>query len=70
MVPGDIFPKLVTDYAPYLAVPLEVIYREVMDTFQWPLVWRQEYVSIIPKSPCPEDLGGGVPEHFMHQSLL
>ena len=58
MVPGDVFPQLVSNYAPYLAVPLEVVYKEVMTTYQWPLAWRQEYVSIIPKSACPEDLGG------------
>ena len=58
MVPGDIFPQLVSNYAPYLAEPLEKIYRGVVDTFHWPQVWRSEYVTIIPKSPSPEDLGG------------
>ena len=58
MVPGELFPQLVTNYAPYLSQPLEMIYNEVFITYHWPLVWRNEYVTIIPKGPNPDDLGG------------
>ena len=58
MVPGDIFPQLVAHYSIFLAEPLEKIYNGVITTYHWPLVWRNEYVSIIPKSSAPEDLGG------------
>ena len=57
MVPGDIFPQLVTNYAVSLSEPLEWIYKSVFETYHWPLVWRNEYVTIIPKCPDPEDLG-------------
>ena len=57
-VPGDIFPQLVTNYAMDLAQPLQWIYQGVVDTYHWPMVWRNEYVTIIPKSASPEDLGG------------
>ena len=57
MVPGDIFPQLVGNYAQFLAEPLEVIYNDIIDTFQWPLIWRNEYITVIPKCQSPEDLG-------------
>ena len=57
MVPGDIFPQLVTNYAASLSEPLETIYGEVFRTYHWPLCWRNEYVTIIPKCSDPEDLG-------------
>ena len=51
MVPGDIFPQLVMNYAVSLSEPLELIYRGVFETYHWPLVWKNEYVTIIPKCP-------------------
>ena len=51
VVPGDIFPQLVTNYAVSLLEPLERIYGEVFSTYHWPLCWRNEYVTIIPKKP-------------------
>ena len=38
MVPGDIFPQLVNNYAVCLSEPLGKIYSEVFVTFHWPLV--------------------------------
>ena len=60
MVPGDIFPQLVTNYAVSLSEPLEKIYGEVFASYHWPLCWRNEYVTIIPKGLDPEDLGNAV----------
>ena len=57
MVPGDIFPQLVNNYAVVLAITLETIYNAVVTEFHWPLIWKNEYVTIIPKSDAPEDLG-------------
>ena len=58
MVLGDIFPQLVNNYADFLSVPLESIYNAVTLEYHWPLVWRKEYVTIIPKGDDPKDLGG------------
>ena len=33
MVPGDIFPQLVTDYSDFLAIPLTSIYNEILSTY-------------------------------------
>ena len=57
-MPGDIFPQLVTNYAMDLAQPLQWIYHGLVDTYHWLMVWRNEYVTIIPKSTNPKDLGG------------
>ena len=56
MVVGDVFPCLVNDCAPYLAVPLTDIYNNIMETFVWPLLWKREYVTTIPKKNIPEGL--------------
>ena len=55
MVKGDIFPKLVVPCADYLAVPLSNIYNEILNTFVWPMEWKREYVTAIPKKTLPED---------------
>ena len=57
MVPGDIFPQLVTNYAVVLSFPLADIYNAVTREYHSPLVWRREFVTIIPKGLNPEDLG-------------
>ena len=56
-VPGDIFPQLVNAFAVELSFPLSTIYNAVITTFHWPLVWKSEYVTIIPKGLNPSDLG-------------
>ena len=56
-VPGDIFPKLVTQFADFLAVPLTNIYNCITVTRQWPACWKIEYVTVIPKKSTPESLG-------------
>ena len=57
MALGDIFLQLVTNYAVALSDPLETIYNSVLQNFQWPSVWKNEYVTIIPKCLDPEDFG-------------
>lgn len=55
MVQGDIFPKTVTACAPFLAIPLREIFNEITRTYIWPLDWKKEYVTIIPKKTLPTD---------------
>ena len=55
MVKGDIFPKLINRCSPYLAWPLSYIYNLITRTYLWPLHWKREYVTIIPKKNTPED---------------
>lgn len=55
MVRGDIFPKLVKPCSEYLSVPLSYIYNEIMHSFVWPIEWKREYVTAIPKKSLPAD---------------
>ena len=57
-VPGDVFPQLINNYAPAFATPLEIIYNAAFSQNHWPAVWKNKYVTIIPKSSSPENLGG------------
>lgn len=55
MVQGDIFPKLVNRCSKYIAWPLSAIFNRILDTYVWPISWKREYVTIIPKKTLPED---------------
>ena len=57
LVKGDIFPELVTRYADLLAVPLTSIYNEITNTAFWSKIWKEEFVTIIPKTRTPADIG-------------
>ena len=57
MVQGDIFPTLLHRYADLLAIPLTNIYNEISTTMVWPLCWKREFVTIIPKCRNPSSLG-------------
>ena len=57
VVKGDIFPELVTKYSDLSAVPLTSIYNEISRTFAWPSIWKEEFVTIIPKTRTPTELG-------------
>ena len=57
MVRGDIFPKIVNQCAPYIAWPLSAIYNKILETYIWPIDWKREHVTIIPKKSMPEDFG-------------
>ena len=53
MVRGDLFPKLVSKYADFLAIPLTSIYNEISSTAVWPKIWKEEDVTVIPKKKSP-----------------
>ena len=53
MVKHDIFPSLVSDAADYLSGPLTFIYNTITATTTWPLLWKQEFVTPIPKKTLP-----------------
>ena len=52
-VPGDIFPKILNRCAKSLSVPLSSIFNHVLTHFVWPLHWKREYVTVIPKKHNP-----------------
>ena len=41
MVPGDIFPCLVTELSDFFAIPLTSIYNEITSTKIWPACWKK-----------------------------
>ena len=43
-----------TEFADLLALPLSDIYNTITETFQWPLVWKVEIVTVIPKCGSPD----------------
>ena len=53
MVSGDIFPDLMTRYGDLLAIPLCDIFNSITVTRIWPVIWKQEFVTIIPKKSLP-----------------
>ena len=57
MVRGDIFPRIVNECAQYIAWPLSAIYNKILYTYVWPVDWKREHVTIIPKKTMPEDFG-------------
>ena len=56
MVKHDVFPALVGPAAAYLAGPLTCIYNTITTTGVWPLSWKQEFVTPIPKKSLPAGL--------------
>ena len=56
MVPHDIFPALVSDAAEYLAGPLAHIFNTITATSTWPLKWKEEFVTPIPKKSVPQSM--------------
>ena len=55
-VGGDIFPALINDCASSLAVPLADIYNTITSSYVWPIAWKKEFVTTIPKKGIPEGL--------------
>ena len=53
-IQGDIFPTLATEYAELLALPLCNIYKEITRSLKWPVVWKLEIVTVIPKCSDPK----------------
>ena len=56
MVEGDIFPKLMTLFSDQLAIPLTSIYNTISATLIWPVIWKKEFVTVIPKTSFPQSL--------------
>ena len=56
MVRGDIFPALVTECADSIVAPLAAIYNSILTSFVWPIAWKREFVTVIPKKNIPESL--------------
>ena len=54
MVPGDVFPALISRIAKSIAVPLVTIYNDITTTQSWPALWKKEYVTPIPKKGIPQ----------------
>ena len=57
MVPGDIYPQLVTLFSDFLAIPLTAIYNDILSSYIWPSCWKKEYVTVIPKKAWSQGLG-------------
>ena len=53
MVKHDIFPALVGPGAEHLAQPVTFIYNSMLDNSSWPLRWKEEFVTPIPKKAVP-----------------
>ena len=54
MVMTDVFPALLAKYPDLFAIPLTSIYNEITRTRIWPSVWKQEFVTPIPKKTLPQ----------------
>ena len=57
MVSGDIFPQLMTLFADQLAIPLTNIYNTISTSAIWPVIWKKEFVTVIPKVSVPQSFG-------------
>ena len=55
-VPGDLPPVVYKHYAESLAVPITGVFNNVIKNFDWPQLWKTEYVSVIPKNTSPESV--------------
>ena len=55
-VKGDIPPVLINEVADFLAIPLHYIFSRVYQDLEWPTLWKNETVSIIPKNAAPADV--------------
>ena len=56
MVKTDIFPALVTKFHDLFAIPLTNIYNAITATGRWPISWKHEFVTPIPKKSVPESM--------------
>ena len=56
MVKHDIFPNLVSGAASRLAAPLAHVYNTMISSLTWPLSWKEEFVTPIPKKAVPESM--------------
>jgi len=52
----DLFPQLVTLNADILALPITDIFNAITEDKVWPVAWKREYVTAIPKKGVPGSL--------------
>ena len=57
LVAGDIDPQLLNKYHDILAIPLTIVFNQVLNTLHWPKLWKSESVTIIPKNNAPSGPG-------------
>ena len=55
-VPGDVFKQLTSEYSDLFAIPLEIIYSKCFTNAEWPQLWKNETVTVIPKCSRPSEL--------------
>ena len=56
MVPGYIYPSLMTKFSDFVAIPLTEIYNEITRSYIWPKCWKKEFVTVIPKKSNPQSI--------------
>ena len=56
-LPGDLPPAVVTDHVHLLAKPLARMYNNIVGQGTWPVQWKTEFVTVIPKGPSPTEPG-------------
>ena len=55
-IDGDPLPHLVRCQPQAFARPIAAIFNRINDTGTWPVKWKTEHLTIIPKNPNPADL--------------
>ena len=55
-VKGDLPPSLVNAASKAISSPVADIFNDIIRTLVWPIEWKREYVTVIPKKPMPESL--------------
>ena len=56
IVQGDPLPNLIREHPEAFVQPVMKIYNAINDSGRWPVAWKMEYLTIIPKTPNPTDL--------------
>ena len=56
VVEGDPMPHLIQKFPGVFAPAVAAIFNRVNATASWPTAWKREYLTIIPKSPRPNNL--------------
>ena len=56
-IPGDIPPDILMMCKASLSRPLAAIYNQILRHASWPSQWKKEYITVIPKTGKPENLG-------------
>ena len=56
VVAGDPLPHLIRCYPAEFAIPVMEIFNKINETGRWPLNWKTEYLTVIPKVPNPSGL--------------